>query len=48
MLSQGKPARIEGELTLLGVTRSIRMQIISQGVEAKGYAEYLKKQAEKK
>ena len=30
------------------VSDEIRMQITSQGVEAKGYAEYLKKQAEKK
>lgn len=30
------------------VSEEIRMQITSQGVEAKGYAEYLKKQAEKK
>jgi polyisoprenoid-binding protein YceI len=30
------------------VSDEIRMQIISQGIEAKGYAEYLKKQAEKK
>jgi polyisoprenoid-binding protein YceI len=30
------------------VSDEIRLQISSQGVEAKGYAEYLKKQAEKK
>jgi polyisoprenoid-binding protein YceI len=30
------------------VSDEIRMQIISQGVEAKGYAECLRKQAEKK
>jgi polyisoprenoid-binding protein YceI len=30
------------------VSDEIRMQITSQGVEAKGYAEYLKKEAEKK
>jgi polyisoprenoid-binding protein YceI len=30
------------------VSDEIRLQITSQGVEAKGYAEYLKKQAEKK
>ena len=30
------------------VSDEIRMQITSQGVEAQGYAEYLKKQAEKK
>jgi polyisoprenoid-binding protein YceI len=30
------------------VSDEIRMQITSQGVEAKGYAEYLRKEAEKK
>jgi len=30
------------------VSDEIKLQISSQGVEAKGYAEYLKKQAEKK
>jgi polyisoprenoid-binding protein YceI len=27
VFSQGKPARIEGELTLLGITRSVELQI---------------------
>ena len=30
------------------VSDEIRLHVTSQGVEAKGYAEYLKKQAEKK
>ena len=29
LISQGKPARIEGELTLLGVTRSVPLQVSS-------------------